>query len=87
METEKTSERATLHCKLCKSAIALYGLELRDTVQKKASINPIIQSRTRCYSSRNLGHMIISINLRSSETTTSVVGINTTSHHIVQDIS
>jgi hypothetical protein len=42
METENPSACATVDCKLCKSAIALYCLYLREIV------NPIIRTRS-CY--------------------------------------
>jgi hypothetical protein len=49
MKTEDTSVCLTLNCKVCRSAIALYYLQLPvvPSGAHKVSINPIIQSKPR----------------------------------------
>jgi hypothetical protein len=48
VKTENPSACVTVNCKLCKPAIALYSLQLRETVTEMP-VNPIIRSRTRYF--------------------------------------
>jgi hypothetical protein len=59
MKTENPSACATVSCKVYRRVTELQLPVVLNCVKVSVSINPIIQYRTRYYSSRNPGHVII----------------------------